>query len=121
MGYLGNNTFTQVYLPATRARSFPKPANVESHIRSSQCPRAALRAQARRTAVFLIKDRARAYARRPMTLETISPGLAAAAPDTMVAVAKHLIETARQAPRRWFGFGGEVPILNAKAVLQSAC
>jgi hypothetical protein len=52
-----------------------------------------------------------------MTLETISPGLAAAAPDTMVAVAKHLIETARQAPRRWFGFGGEVPILNAKAVL----
>jgi hypothetical protein len=35
----------------------------------------------------------------------------------MVAVAKHLIETARQAPRRWFGFGGEVPILNAKAVL----
>ena len=76
-----------------------------------------LRAQARRTAVFLIKHRARAYAKRPMTLEAISPGLAAAAPDTMVAVAKHLIETARQAPRRWFGFGGEVPILNAKAVL----
>jgi len=78
---------------------------------------AALRAQATRTAIFLIKHRARAYAKRPMTLENVFPGLAAAAPETMVAAAKHLIETERQAPRRWFGCGGEVPILNAKAVL----
>jgi hypothetical protein len=77
----------------------------------------ALRAQAKRTAVFLIKHRARAYAQRPMTLETVFPGLSAAAPDTMAAVAKHLIETETQTPRRWFGFGGEVPILNARAVL----
>jgi hypothetical protein len=52
-----------------------------------------------------------------MTLENVFPGLAAATPETMVAVAKQLIETERQAPRRWFGCGGEVPILNAKAVL----
>jgi hypothetical protein len=78
---------------------------------------AALHAQAARTAVFLIKHRARAYAKRPITLENVFPGLAAAAPETMVAVAKHLIETERGAPRRWFGCGGEVPILNAKAVL----
>ena len=77
----------------------------------------ALGAQATRTVVFLIKHRARAYAKRPMTLETVIPGLAAAAPETMVAVAKQLIETERQAPRRWFSFGGEVPILNAKALL----
>jgi hypothetical protein len=32
-------------------------------------------------------------------------------------MAKHLFETERQMPRRWFGFGGEVPILNAKAVM----
>ena len=78
---------------------------------------AAFRAQATRTVAFLVKHRARAYAKHPMMLETISPGLAAAAPETVIAMAKQLIETERQAPRRWFGFGGEVPILNAKAVL----
>lgn len=78
---------------------------------------AALHAQAIRTAIFLIKHRARAYAQRPMTLETVFPGLAAAAPETMVAVAKQLIVTESLTPRRWFGFGGEVPILNTKAVL----
>jgi hypothetical protein len=81
---------------------------------------AALRAQATRTAVDLIKDRARAYAKRPMTLENIFPGLSAAAPETVIAVAKHLIAVESNAPRRWFGFGGEVQILNAKAVLLSA-
>ena len=77
----------------------------------------ALHAQAIRTAIFLIKNRARAYANRPLTLENVIPGLAAAAPETMVAMAKHLIDEETQAPRRWFGFGGEVPLLNAKAVL----
>jgi hypothetical protein len=81
---------------------------------------AALRTQATRTAVDLIKDRARAYAKRPMTLENVFPGLSAAAPETKIAVAKHLIATERNAPRRWLGFGAEVPILNAKAVLLSA-
>jgi hypothetical protein len=81
---------------------------------------ATLRAQATRAAVDLIKDRARAYAKRPMTLENVFPGLSAATPETKIAVAKHLIAAERNAPRRWFGFGGEVPILNAKAVLLSA-
>ncbi|MGH6822576.1 MAG: hypothetical protein ACRECP_06380 [Methylocella sp.] len=88
----------------------PARANVE----------AALRAQATRTAVDLIKDRARAYAKRPTTLENVIPGLSAAAPETIIAMAKHLIAAERRAPRRWFGFGGEVPILNAKAVLLAA-
>jgi hypothetical protein len=81
---------------------------------------AALRAQATRTAVDLIKERARSYAKRPMMLENVFPSLSAAAPETIIAVAKHLIAAERNAPRRWFGFGGEVPILNAKAVLLSA-
>ena len=81
---------------------------------------AALRAQATRTAVELIKDRARAYAKRRMTLENIFPGLSAAAPETIIGVAKHLIAAERNARRRWFGLGGEVPILNAKGVLLSA-
>jgi hypothetical protein len=88
----------------------PARANVE----------AALRAQATRTAVDLIKERARAYAKRPMALENVFPGLSAAGPETVVAVAKHLIAAERNAPRRWLGFGGGVPILNAKAVLLSA-
>jgi hypothetical protein len=79
----------------------------------------ALRAQATRTAVDLMKDRARAYAKRPMTLENVFPGLSAAAPETIIGVAKHLIAAERM-PRRWFGLGGEVPVLNATAVLLSA-
>jgi hypothetical protein len=31
-----------------------------------------------------------------------------------------LYKAERNAPRRWFGFGGELPILNAKAILLSA-
>jgi hypothetical protein len=85
----------------------PARANVE----------AALRTQAMRTAVHLIKERARSYAKHPMTLESVFPGLSAGAPGTIIAVAKHLIAAERNAPRRWFGFGGEVPIVNAKAVL----
>jgi hypothetical protein len=81
---------------------------------------AGLRAQARRTAVGVIKDRARAYAKRPVTLESVFPGLSAAAPETIIGVATHLIAVEKNAPRRWFGSGGEVPILNAKAVLLSA-
>jgi hypothetical protein len=97
---------------------FPEPANAEAPARANV--EAALRAQATCTAVDLIKERARAYAKRPMTLENVFPGLSAAAPETIIAVAKNLIATERNAPRRWFGFGGEVPILNAKAVLLSA-
>jgi hypothetical protein len=93
------------------------PNHISAQASAQANAEAALQTQAMRTAVFLIKHRARTYAKRPMTLETIFPGLAAAAPDTMVAVAKQLIEMERQAPRRWFGFGGEVPILNAKAIL----
>jgi hypothetical protein len=68
----------------------PARANVE----------AALRAQATRTAVDQIKERARAYAKRPMTSENVFPGLSAAAPETIIAVAKHLIAAERNAPRR---------------------
>jgi hypothetical protein len=77
----------------------------------------ALRAQARRSAAHQLKIRARAYAKRPMALEALYPGLAAAQPKTLIAIAEHLLESERQAPSRWFGFGGEVKALNAKAAL----
>jgi hypothetical protein len=77
----------------------------------------ALRSQASRSAAHLIKQRARAFAKRPMALETLYPGLASATPETLIAIAEHLLETERRAPQRWFGFGGEVKALNAKAAL----
>ena len=80
-------------------------------------PAEALRAQARRTAAYMLKCRAREYARRPMQLEILYPGLAAAEPAVLIAVAAHLVENERKNPRRWFGFGGEVGTLNAKAAL----
>jgi hypothetical protein len=77
----------------------------------------ALYVQARRSAAFLVKQPARAFAKCPLTLENVRPGLTAAAPETMLAVAAHLFEAERNTPRWWFGFGGEVPILNAKALM----
>jgi hypothetical protein len=79
--------------------------------------RARVHAAARRAACHAVKSRARLYARRPFGLDAVFPGLSAAPPATMIAVAEHLIEAERGSPARWFGFGGEVPLLNARAVL----
>lgn len=65
----------------------------------------------------LVKRRARALAKDPATLESVMPGLASAPPETMIALARQVLETERQRPQRWFGFGGEVRAVNAKAVL----
>lgn len=64
-----------------------------------------------------IKGRARLYAKRPATLEALYPGLASASATTLVAVASHLVEREERNPRRWFGFGGEVTLLDARAAL----
>ena len=72
---------------------------------------------ARRTACHLIKIRARHYAKRPRTLDVLHPGLSMAAPATLVAIAEHLVEREARSPRRWFGFGGEVNLVNARAAL----
>ena len=76
-----------------------------------------LAAAARRAACHLVKTRARDYARRPMMLEALHPGLSAASPRTLVAIAGHLVEREARSPRRWFGFGGEVNLVNARAAL----
>jgi hypothetical protein len=78
---------------------------------------AAIDAQARRSAAYLVKQRARAFAQRPSELEALYPGLAVAPPGKLIAVAEHLLETARNGRQRWFGFGGEVIAINAKAAL----
>jgi hypothetical protein len=49
---------------------------------------ARLRTQAIRTAAILIKQRARVYARHPVALEAVCPGLSAAGPEELAAVAR---------------------------------
>jgi hypothetical protein len=78
---------------------------------------AALRAQAKRTALDLTKHRARAYLTRLLIEETYFPEVLWTAPDQIIAVAKRMIAAEKSVPRRWFGFGGEAPLLNAKALL----
>ena len=71
----------------------------------------------RHAACHMLKARARFYARRPAALDALHPGLASASPATLVAVATHLVERESLSPRRWFGFGGEVGLVNARAAL----
>lgn len=73
--------------------------------------------RAARCVVHRIKGRARLYAKRPAALEPLYPGLSCAPPRTLIAIAEHLVDRERRSPRRWFGFGGEVSLINAKAAL----
>lgn len=75
-----------------------------------------LESAARRAVAATVKARARAYARNPMRLETIFEGLSSASADTLIAVASHLIDVAQAQKTRWWGLGGEVPLLNLKGV-----
>jgi hypothetical protein len=79
--------------------------------------REAIAAAARRAASHLVKTRARRYARTPSALDALHPGLSRTTPATLVAIAAHLVEREIRSPRRWFGFGGEVSLLNARAAL----
>ena len=74
-------------------------------------------AAARRAIAHTIKARARRYGRQHQALDALFPGLGCAPPATLVAVATHLVERETRSPRRWFGFGGEVGLLNARAAL----
>lgn len=76
-----------------------------------------LAAPARRAAAHMIKMRARHYARRPMALDALHPDLSHATPGKLIAIAAHLVEREARSPRRWFGFGGEVNLVNARAAL----
>ncbi len=73
--------------------------------------------EAGRAARHMVKARARFYANRPLALDMLHPGLAFASPPTLIAVATQLVERESRSPRRWFGFGGEVGLVNARAAL----
>jgi hypothetical protein len=72
---------------------------------------------ARAAVAHRIKARARIYAKHPMALEPLYPSLSCAPVATLIAVAEHLVERESRSPQRWFGFGGEVSLVNAKAAL----
>jgi hypothetical protein len=75
---------------------------------------AALRAQAARTGHRVIKDCARAYARKPRELDAIRPGLFLLPPRRLV----EALDVISFPPDwRWFGFGGEVPALNLRGAM----
>ncbi len=76
-----------------------------------------LAAAARATARTMVKGRARFYDRIPLALDALHPGLAHASAATLVAIGQHLVERESASPRRWFGFGGEVGLVNARAAL----
>ena len=76
-----------------------------------------LAAAARRSIAHTLKARARHFRRRPQDLDVLFSGLGRASPETLIAVAEHLVEREAFSPRRWFGLGGEVTLLNARAAL----
>lgn len=76
-----------------------------------------LEAQARLTAAFLVKCRARRYQKRPIELEAVGPHLCCANGTRLIAWGEHLLEFEHPHPQRWFGFGGEVKAVNAKACI----
>ena len=73
----------------------------------------ALKAQARRTALAVIKDRARRYAVAQCSLDAIVEGLSMLNPRGMVTALKNI----RLRPTRFSGFGGEVPAINLRAAM----
>ena len=65
----------------------------------------------------MIKRRARAYARRPLDLDTDCVRPSGASPEALIAAGAALLRAEATAPPRWFGFGGEVGALNARALV----
>jgi hypothetical protein len=78
---------------------------------------AAFRSQANFTTLHAIKRRARTISERPLDLDAIATGLSGAGPETLIAVGADLLRQETYAARRWFGFGGEVAALNARALM----
>lgn len=77
----------------------------------------ALEAAARHTVHAIVKRRTRYFRDDPLRLETIAHGLWCADPASLIATGRTMLENERRFPRPHFGFGGEVPAINAKALI----
>ena len=67
-----------------------------------------------------IERRVAAYRARPSELDMIEPGLSNRSPADLAARIVALLNGETAAPRRWFGFGGEVTTINLQAALRYA-
>lgn len=85
---------------------------MSSHLQDETCRVSGAVAQA---LAHVIKARARHYARRPLALESLYPGLSRATPQAFMAITDHLVEGACTRPARRLGFGGETTLVNAHA------
>lgn len=74
----------------------------------------AIEAQAALTARALIEASASNFALHPTLLDNIEPGLSGLSPRRMAARIAKLLADELAAPRRYMGFGGEVPLVNLK-------
>jgi len=78
---------------------------------------AELKAAAVRGARTAIKVRVRRFILDPDSLEFLKLGLSFATPRGQIAYGKRMLEADILNPRPMCGFGGEVPALNAKALI----
>ncbi len=69
-----------------------------------------------RSAHRAVKMRARRYLREPMLMHGIDARLPFALPRTMIAIGEHHMDAEMRRRRRLFGFGAEIPLMNARAV-----
>jgi hypothetical protein len=79
-------------------------------------PTEALHARARRTAAYMLKPRARLCASADAIGDSLS-GARRSRAGCLDRRRGYLLENERKNPRRWFGLGGEIGALNAKAAL----
>lgn len=76
--------------------------------------KAKIEAQAKRAVRLAVKDRARAYAMHPRDLDALCIGFSALYPKQLV---NALSEKEWVTGYRWFGFGGEVPVINLRGAM----
>lgn len=96
-----------------RSACRPESANLPRISAARDAAYAALRAQAKTTALREIKRRARSYAKRPRELDAFGSDLLDLSPKRLVPA----LESIARKPDiyRWFGFGGEVQAINLRA------
>jgi len=98
---------------AAKDRAFGEAFQARTYRARDAC-RAALEAQAGRSARAIIKDRARAYAIKPRTLDSIAEGLFTCSPRDLVLALKAINAVATMRGQRWMGIGGEIMAINLK-------
>jgi hypothetical protein len=100
--------------PSPPAPIVPTPPAREA---AMQAAVAEMQAGARRSAALILKAAARKYLRNPLLLDILHDGLSMAAPAELIETGHHLVARERMIARRYFGFGGLVPAVNARAVI----